>query len=73
MTSMQIFESNLGGRHEAEAASLVLEHAKAHLLDGLDPWMGNVEPADIQAGIILVNLSLDIFPDQEIKIRRGGL
>ena len=69
MTSMQIYETNRGTRNEAEAGALILEHARAHLLDGLDAGMGNVDLADIQAGIVLLNLSLLVFPEQEPKIK----
>lgn len=69
MTSMQMFEANLGTRNEAEAAALVLEAAKNHLLD--TPMLP--EPADLVASVILMNLSLLTFPEQEPKMRRGGL
>ncbi len=69
MSTIQILECNLGTRHETEAVALLLEHAKAHLLDGLEVGMGNVELADIQAGIVLQNLSLLVFPEQAAKIR----
>ena len=69
MSSIQIYEANRGTRNEAETGALILEHARAHLLDGLDAAMGNVELADIQAGIVLLNLSLLVFPEQEPKIK----
>ena len=74
MTSTQIYEANRGTRNEAEAGALILEHARAHLLDGLDErtgrqHRGSVDIADIQAGIVLLNLSLLVFPEQETKIR----
>ena len=74
MTSTQIYEANRGTRNEAEAGALILEHARAHLLDGLDESTGrqhrdSVDIADIQAGIVLLNLSLLVFPEQETKIR----
>ena len=84
MTSMQIFESNLGTRNEAEAASLLLDHARQHLTDNLAgpmstppgllaSWELADVVGDLQAIVLLTNLSLIVFPDQEIKIRRGGL
>ena len=69
MSSIQVYEANRGTRNEAETGALILEHARAHLLDGLDAAMGNVELADIQAGIVLLNLSLLVFPEQEPKIK----
>ena len=84
MTSMQIFESNLGTRNEAEAASLLLDHARQHLTDNrcaapapapLGPLASVRELAnvvgDLQAIVLLTNLSLIVFPDQETRIRRG--
>ena len=76
MTSMQIFESNLGTRNEAEAASLLLDHARQHLTNNRSA--GPVSTplgllANVRAIVLLTNLSLIVFPDQEIKIRRGGL
>ncbi len=86
MTSMQIFESNLGTRNEAEAASLLLDHARQHLTNNRSAGpvstplglLANVRElanvvGDLQAIVLLTNLSLIVFPDQEIKIRRGGL
>ena len=72
MTSMQIFVSNLGTRNEAEAASLVLDHARKHLTRTFTSTVAELI-ANIQAISLLANLSLIVFPDQEIKIRRGGL
>ena len=74
MSSMQIYEANRGTRNEAETGALILEHARAHLLDNLDERTGrqhrdSVDLADIQAGIVLLNLSLLVFPEQEPKIK----
>jgi hypothetical protein len=69
MSGIQIYEANRGTRNEAETGALILEHARTHLLDGLDAGMGNVDLADIQAGIVLLNLSLLVFPEQEPKIK----
>ena len=69
MSSIQVYEANRGTRNEAETGALILEHARAHLFDGLDAGMGNVDLADIQAGIVLLNLSLLVFPEQEPKIK----
>jgi CRISPR/Cas system-associated endonuclease Cas3-HD len=74
MTSMQIYEANRGSRHKAEVASLVLNHARAHLLEHINSVdINRVEIADVQAGMILRNLSLDVFLEQEPKIKETAL
>jgi len=70
MSSIQIYEANRSTRNEAEAGALILKHARAHLLDAAASVdINQVDTADIQAGIVLLNLSLDVFPEQEPKIR----
>ena len=50
----------------------MLDHARKHLTRTFTSTVA--EPiANIQAISLLANLSLIVFPDQEIKIRRGGL
>jgi hypothetical protein len=86
MSSMQTFEANLGTRNEAEVASLLLDHAREHLTNKRDTspvtspvgllasaqGLANVV-GDLQAIVLLANLSLLVFPEQEVTIRRGGL
>jgi hypothetical protein len=72
MSSIEIFEANQGTRNENEAAALVLEAAKAHLFDNPDQPLESA-CADLTAGILLGNLSLVVYPEQELKVRRGGL
>ena len=70
MTSMQIYEANRGSRNEAETGALVLNHARAHLLEHINSVeINRAEIADVQAGMIRRNLSLDVFPEQEPKIK----
>jgi hypothetical protein len=70
MSSIQIYEANRSTRNEAEAGALILKHARARLLDAAASVdINQVDTADIQAGIVLLNLSLDVFPEQEPKIR----
>ena len=69
MSTIQILECILGTRHEAEAGALILKHARAHLLGGVAcVHINRVDLADVQAAIILFNLSLLVFPEQEPKI-----
>jgi len=68
MSSMHMFEANLGTRNEVEAAAMVLDHARNHISSSPDATAG-----EICASIVLGNLSLLVFPEQETKVRRGGL
>ena len=65
MSGIQIYEANRGTRNEAEIGALILEHARNHL--------DTMDLADIQAGIVLLNLSLLVYPEQEPKIKGKAL
>jgi len=70
-----MFEANRGTRNEAEAAALMLERASQHMSDHFD---GDAVPnpsthGALLASIVLLELSLLVFPEQETKVRRGGL
>jgi len=72
MSSITIFEANRDTRNEAEAAALVLEHAREHLLNH-EPTPIASAVADLRACALLADLSLLVFPDQDFQPRRGGL
>jgi len=86
MTSIDTLERNLGTRHEAEAAAMVLDRATQHLTDnrtgapaaspvGLLASLAGLAGVvgDLQAILLLTDISLQLFPEHATNVRKGGL